>query len=151
MYRTRLRARAPKANQTPTQAAQPHGFDLWLAANDGQGGAAIGLGIGCLAIEKKSSFAGNHRIGTGSLIGTATRREMRKVVGELVVDRARRRVVQRVLKDRARDAGVFVIEWNEGVPRHEGHVEWNGLVSKANLSEWEFAAEVALIKAWKPF
>ena len=102
-------------------------------------------------LKRNAPFAGNSRVCACCLIGTATGRQMRKVVGELVVDRSRRSVVQRVLKNGAGDAGVLVIERNEGVPGYERYIERNRPIGEANFGEWEFAAEVAFLKTWKPF
>ena len=122
-----------------------------LCADHGQRCAAIGFGIGRLAIEEECAFAGNHGIGAGSLVGTAARREMREMIGEFVVDRPRRSVVQGVLEDGAGNSGVLVVERNEGVPGDQRHVERNGLIGKANLGERELAAEIAFLEARKAF
>ena len=57
--------------------------------------------------------------------------------------------MQGVFEDGAGNAGVFVVERNERVPRYERHIERDSLVRKADLGEGEFTAKVALFKARK--
>src|SRR5580698_11606697 len=73
------------------------------------------------------------------------------MVREFVIDRARRGVVQRVLKNRAGNSRVLVVERNEWVPRDEGDIERNGGVGKAQFGEREFSSEIAFLETREPF
>ena len=72
---------------------------------------------------------------------------MRQVIGEFVVDRLRRSIVQGVLEDGAGYAGVFVVEGNEGIPRYEETSEGNGMIGEAHLGKGKLSAEIRFLKS----
>ena len=73
------------------------------------------------------------------------------MIGELVIDCLRRSVVQCVFEDGAGNAGVLVVERNEGFHAISETSSGNGLIGEADLREWEFSAEVALFEAREAF
>ncbi len=71
------------------------------------------------------------------------------MVREFVVDRVRSCVVQRVFKNGARDARVFVVKRDEWIPADESDIEGNGWVGKSDFSEGILTAEVAFCESWE--
>ena len=83
-------------------AAHPHSLDARLFANHGEGGAAVSLRIGLFGIAQKHTLAGDYGIGRSRFFPFASRRQMREMVGELILHRLVRGVAKRVFQDDAR-------------------------------------------------
>src|SRR5215469_11585813 len=72
---------------------------------------------------------------------SAAGREVRKMIGKLIVHCVRGDIVQRVLQNGAWQSRVLVIQGNKRIPRAKSHLNWNRRVADLDLGKRIFTFE----------